>query len=94
MKNLSDVNKFIDNFGYDLDENNCLRAQSIRKGLVIYIYIYNITSKNIMECVKKVASLAGTSDLNMRAVRRSIQRLVERIAKSMFHYIGRQLCCF
>ena len=40
MKTLSDVNKFVDNFRYDLDENNCLIAQIVRKGLVIYIYIY------------------------------------------------------
>ena len=39
MKTLSYVNKFVDNFRYDLDENNCLIAQIVRKGLVIYIYI-------------------------------------------------------
>ena len=39
MKTLSDLNKFVDNFRYDLDENNCLRAQIIRKGLVI-LHVY------------------------------------------------------
>ena len=42
-------------------------------------------NKNIMECVKMVASLAGTSNLNMQAVRSSIQRLVERIAQLKKH---------
>ena len=32
MKTISDLNKFVDNFRYDLDENNCLRAQIITKG--------------------------------------------------------------
>ena len=64
MKTPSDLNKFVDNFRYDLDENNCLRAQIIRKGLVIYMFM-KMTNKNIMECVKMVASFAATSNLNM-----------------------------
>ena len=67
MKTLSDLKKFVDNFRYDLDENNCLRAQIIRKGLVIYMYM-KITNKNIMECVEMVASLAAKSYLNMQAI--------------------------
>ena len=51
---------------------------------------------NIMECVKMLASFAATSSLNMQAIRRSIQHLVDRFSKlkNMFRNNGRQLYCF
>ena len=44
-----------------------------------------IKNKNIMECVEMVASLAAKSNLNMQAIRRSIQHLVRRVANLKKH---------
>ena len=74
----------IKTLSHDLDEKNCLRAQIIRKGLVIYMHM-KIQITNIMECVKMLASFVATSSLNMQAIRRSIQHLVDRFSKLKKH---------
>ena len=51
---------------------------------MIYVYNYYI-NKNILQCVKTVASFDVTSNSNVQGIRRSIQHLVERVTKQTKH---------
>ena len=46
-----------------------------------------ISNKNIIKCVILVASFAATSNLNMHAIKRSIQHLVERVAANLKKHV-------
>ena len=69
LKSANDFIKHLEEFRSDMSDDNILRAAVLRKGLVMYMYLYtNDTNKSISETAKKVASLQAGAFVNMDAL--------------------------